>query len=108
MGFRLSGKSEALSTKMSEEDWEHALLVFRGMFAAPWPQRVERPADSGGAAFLHGGECAVAGASEGIWRLEPGLEAVLAAEHVRRDCQTRYAVCGIPPLDWEQRLPIAS
>lgn len=54
-----------------------------GMFAAPWPQGGGRPAVSGGAAFFHGGERSLAGASEGIRRLEHGVEAVLPVEQGR-------------------------
>jgi transposase len=54
-----------------------------GVFAASGPQGGGRPAVSGGAAFFHGGERALAGASEGIRRLEHGVEAVLSAEQGR-------------------------
>ena len=54
-----------------------------GVFAAPRPQGGGRPAISGGAAFLHGRECALAGASEGIRALEHCLEAVFPAEQGR-------------------------
>ena len=51
-----------------------------GRVAAPGPQGGGRPAISGGAAFLHGGERALARASEGVRPLEHGLEAVRPAE----------------------------
>lgn len=55
-----------------------------GVFAAPWPQGGGRSTISGGAAFLHGGERALARTSEGIRPLEHGLEAVRPAEQGRR------------------------
>ena len=44
--------------------------------AAPGAQSGRRPAVFGSAAFLHGGECALAGASQGIRPLEHRLEAL--------------------------------
>ena len=65
-----------MSTLVSEEDWEHTLLVFRACL----PRRGRKAEDDrlffGGAAFFHGGECTLAGASEGIWEVEQCVEAV--------------------------------
>ena len=54
-----------------------------GVPAAPGTQGGGRPAVSGSAAFLHGGECALAGASQGVRPLEHGVEAVRPVEQGR-------------------------
>src|ERR1700704_1721746 len=41
MGFRLNRRSEAMSTRMSEEDWENTLIVFRACL----PRRGRKAAD---------------------------------------------------------------
>lgn len=51
-----------------------------GVFATSGPQGGGRPAVFGGAAFLHGGECALAGASQGVRPLEHSLEALRPVE----------------------------
>ena len=55
-----------------------------GVLAPPRAQGGGRPALSGGAAFLHGGERALAGAPQGVWPLEQRVDAVRPFEQGRR------------------------
>ena len=67
-------------TRMTEEDWEIAVEVFRAVRSQArraWPRRSEI---SGGAALLHRAQHHVARAAARVRQLEQRVEAVLAAE----------------------------
>jgi hypothetical protein len=85
-----------VSTTMSDEDWAHTLTVFRACL----PRRGrkapdDRPALSGRAACLHGGECALARPAEGIGPVEQRVEAVRSSEQGGR-VRSLFRHSGVP------------